>query len=107
MAFPSGLSRSLIDQPQHAVLDKTAGFVPDGSPLQARLATAFRHCFGKEHNGTNDFVVMVNGIDEEELILRKILCRRHAGPPAPDGEASRGLPRREGQEVRALCRCLL
>ena len=30
MAFASSLPCPLIDQPQHAFLDKTAGFVPDG-----------------------------------------------------------------------------
>jgi hypothetical protein len=85
MAFAASLSRPLVHQPQHPVLDETMRFIPDGCPLQTRLATAFRNRFSKEDKGTNDFVVVLNGSDEVKLILGKVLCSRHAGPPAPDG----------------------
>ena len=60
MAFASGLPCPLIDQPQHAFLDKTAGFVPDGCPLQSCLATPFRNRFGEEDNRANDLIVVLN-----------------------------------------------
>ena len=64
MAFAAGLPRPLIDQPQHPFVDKTTGFVPDGGPFQACLATAFGNGFGTEDNRANDFVVVLNVIDE-------------------------------------------
>jgi hypothetical protein len=106
MAFAAGRPRPLIDQPQHAFVDKTAGFVPDGRPLQSRLATAFRDRFGKEDNRTNDFVVMLHVINAVELILRELLCSRHA---VPLHQTARPCPLQWNppREEPALCRCFL
>jgi len=41
MTFPSGLSRALIDEAQHAFHDEPAGFVAHHGPLDPGLPTAF------------------------------------------------------------------
>lgn len=107
MAFAAGVPRPLIDQPQHPFGDKTTGFVPDGGPFQARLATAFGNGVGKEDKRANDFVVVLNVIDEVQLRLRELLCSRHARPPVPGGEASRVLPWRDAPQPRGRGRYAL
>jgi hypothetical protein len=107
MALAARVPGTLIHQPQHPVLEEPAGFVPDRGPLQASLATAFRNGFGKEHNRANDFIVVLNGIDELQLILREVLCSRHACPPALASEVSRFLSGRDTQQETNLCRCVL
>jgi hypothetical protein len=100
MAFASGMPGSLIDQTEHALHDESPGFLPDHRPLYPGLPTAFGNRFGKEDNGTNDFVVVLNGVNELEFILRKVLCRRHARPLhqratscASSRTSARGMPR--------------
>ena len=88
MACAAGRPRPLIAEPSPPFLDTTARCVSHGGPLQARLATAFRHGFGKEHHRPKDGVVMVHGINEVQRILGKVFCSRHAGLPAPGGTAS-------------------
>jgi hypothetical protein len=57
----------LIDQAKHALHDEPPGFLPDHRPLDSGLPTAFGNGFGKEHNGANDFVVVLNGVNELEF----------------------------------------
>lgn len=94
MAFAAGMPRSLIDQAEHALHDEPAGFLPDHRPLYPGLPTAFGNRFGKEHNGTNDFVVVLNGVHA----LESGLCHRCAPyggqnhrSPRPVGEAGQTL----------------
>jgi len=88
LAVASGLPRPLIAEPSHPFLAKTARFVPHGGPLQARLATALRHGFGKEPTRPHVCVVMLYGLDAVKRIRGKVFCSSHAGLPAPGGAAS-------------------
>ena len=98
MAFASGLPRPLIDQPQHPSVDKTAGFVPDGRPFQSRLATAFGNGFGKEDNRANDFIVVLNVIDELQLTCANSPVADTPVPLYQAGQASRVLPWRDAPQ---------
>lgn len=81
VSLAPGLLGSLIAQSQHAVDDKVAGFVADGGAVDAGLTTAFGGCFGKQHNGPDGFVIVLDGIDELALELMKIFLSRHKPPP--------------------------
>src|SRR5262245_24536126 len=89
VAFASGMPGSLIDQAEHALHDEPPGFLPDHRALDSGLPTACSNGFGKEHNGANDFVVVLNGVNALEFILCKVLCRRHTCSPSPGRETLR------------------
>ena len=82
MAFPSGLPGALVDQPKHPFHHKPAGFVAHAGPLDTGLPAAFDNGFRKQDDRANDFVIVLNVIDELELVLGKILRSRHVLPPS-------------------------
>ena len=82
MALPARLPHALIHQPEHPLHDKAAGFVAHAGPLDPGLAAAFGNGFREQDNGANDFVIVLNVVDELELVLRKVLRSRHAHSPS-------------------------
>ena len=83
MALASGPSWTLIHETQHALHHKPTGFVSHDGALDPRLTTAFRNGFGPEDDRPNDFVIMLNVVNELQLILRKVLRSRHAHTSRP------------------------
>src|SRR5919108_478271 len=89
MALPPRLPCPLIDEAQHALHDEAAGLVSHHSALHTCLATAFRNRFRKEADRPNDFVSVLDVINEWELILGQVLRSRHAALPSE----ARAVPR--------------
>jgi hypothetical protein len=96
MALPPCVPRALIDETQHALHEEPTDFVAHHRPFDSCLATAFRNGFRKEDYGPNDFIIVLNVVNELELILHKILCRRHTCPPSP----ARETPAPPGERLR-------
>jgi hypothetical protein len=73
MALPTRLPPAVVHQPEHPLHDKAAGFVAHAGPLDSSLSAAFGNGFREQDNGANDFVIMLNVVDELDLILGKVL----------------------------------
>ncbi len=71
MLFPTSFAGPLVDQARHTLLNKAASFLPDAGSLDTRLATPFSHPFGKQHDGPDNFVVVLDIVHEFELQLVK------------------------------------
>jgi hypothetical protein len=56
--------RPPIAEAVHAFEDKAPGFVAHHGPLHPSLPTALRRRFGEEHDGPDDLVIMLDGIDK-------------------------------------------
>lgn len=53
---------TLIHQTQHAAGHKTACFIPDSTAFGVRFSIAGCYRLGKQNDGANEFVVMLNGV---------------------------------------------
>ena len=73
--------RPSISESFHAAQDKAPGFVTHSSPLHPGLPTALSCRLAKEDNGSNDLVIMLDGIDKLQPNLLKIRLSRHEMTP--------------------------
>jgi hypothetical protein len=64
MALAASLAGALIDQPQHAFPNEPARFVADHGSLDPGLPAAFGNRFCEEDNGANDFIIVLNVVNE-------------------------------------------
>ena len=46
------------------------------------MPSMFSNGFRTEDNGSNDFITVLDVVNEVELVLRQVLCSRHAGAPS-------------------------
>jgi hypothetical protein len=70
MAFPPGLPGALIDEAEHPFHHKPAGFIAHAGAFDAGLPAAFRNGFREQDDRANDFIIVLNVVDEVELILK-------------------------------------
>src|SRR4030095_15173106 len=83
--------RPPIAESVHAFEDKAPGFVAHYRPLYAGLPTALCRRFGKEDNGPDDLVIVLDGIDKVLPNMHEFFLSRHliapCGPPrGPRGQ---------------------
>jgi hypothetical protein len=70
-----------ICKPHHAIGDETPGFVPNHGAVYASLTTALGSGVTKEHNGPDEFVGILEGINKLHPNLVEIFRRRHRKAP--------------------------
>jgi hypothetical protein len=73
LRLATGFGGALIEESEHAVLEKPPGLVADGRALYSGLLAAGRDRFGKQHNGTNHFVVVLQRVGKAQFQLVKII----------------------------------
>jgi hypothetical protein len=86
MPFATGLRGTLVNEPQHALFQKAAGFRANDRTVNIGLATSFRDRFGKQqHHRPNDSVLLWDWIGEfqAELMVREAL--RHGSSSLVSG----------------------
>src|SRR2546426_6253989 len=69
--------RASISESFHTVEDKAPSFVAYGGAFHAGLTTALSCCFAEQDNGSDDLVIVLEGIDKLQSNLLKILLSRH------------------------------
>jgi hypothetical protein len=77
----SSCLRASIAEAFHPVEDKAPSFVAHGGAFHASLTTALSCRFAEQDNGSDDLVIVLEGIDKLQSNLLKILLSRH--PRAP------------------------
>ena len=73
MCFAAGFGSTLVEQAEHTLLDKPPCLVADSGAIEFGLLTSPSDRFGKQDDGTNDFVVVLQRIGKEQLQLVKII----------------------------------
>ena len=73
--------RASISESFHTIEDKAPSCVAHGGALHAGVTTALSGCVAEQDNGSDDLVIVLEGIDKLQSNLLKLLLSRH--PRAP------------------------
>lgn len=64
MPLAPGPPFALVYQAQHAPDYESPRLVPDSAAFGVRFSTAGRYRLGKKNDGSNEFIVMLNGVSK-------------------------------------------
>ena len=92
-----GRGRGNIQQAEHPLLDKAAGLAADRGTVETGLCAARADRFSEEHDGANDLVVMLNGVQKAELERVKIGSGIRGHQQRPGQKPTRGSRGRVGR----------
>jgi len=66
VGLAAGLRRALVDQAEHALLEEAARLVGHRRAIEARFLAAHGDPFTEQHDGADDFIVVLDRIGEQQ-----------------------------------------